>query len=805
MQHFECREVFDIKSLTMLRNYFLLGIRTLLKRKLYSIINITGLALALGCSLVCFAFVSFFYRADQFHDKVDRLFTVQSISLSENKEIISGRSSLPLSDHLRGLSQVESVVRVSRQSGLITVDNETFEDVFTFAERDFFQLFTFPLALGDASKWGDPSGAVLDSRTAIKYFGEANPIGQSVAVRFTDVAGHEQIQSFTVSGVADEFPRNASFRFRILLPFEFMNRMGVSFEDWNDSCDATMVLIRSGSDAAQVEAAIQGDIKTYNVYHPDFPMERFHLEPLTTASLNSYKVNDDVFGGAPKFVFVILIVISFFLIVMACFNYMNIAIAMASFRVKEIGVRKVMGSARSQLIKQFITENLILCVLALVAGLLLAETVFVPSFSSYFGLSLWLDYSNTWLWITCIGLIVLAALGGAGYPAFYISSFKPVEVLKDKLKISGKGFFRRSLLTFQFFLSYVSITTAIAFILNTKFQRAKDWGYDQQNKLIVNVDQSADQTALINTMKQHPSILETSGSVESFGMESKKVIVKIGGELSTVDLVRVGTTFPKMMGFTFVDGQSFDDESESKNVHSVLVNETFVTTSAMTEPIGKVLYIDDHEFTVAGVMRDFHFEPFTELIKPLVIAYAPDSLYRHVAFQYAAGDKETAELQLKKAWKEISPEKPLLMYEQASVFDHDFRSYDTATNVMKSTALITVLIGVFGLFGLSSLTLSGKMKELAVRKVMGSNDKQLGWILNKEIIWLLAIACGLGMPLSYFFLKSFLLEVSLYAMPLRPSLFLETLLVMIVVALFAVSFHLYRLTRISPAAHLRDE
>ncbi|MEZ4972427.1 MAG: ABC transporter permease [Cyclobacteriaceae bacterium] len=789
----------------MLKNYFLLGFRTLVKRKLYSFINIAGLSLALGCCLVCFAFVSFFYKADQFHEKVGRLFTVQEVSIAEGREVLNGRSPLPLADHLLDLSQVESVVRVSKKPGLITVEDETFEEVFTFAEKDFFSLFTFPLKAGSDREWGDPSQVILDHSSAIKYFDDRNPVGQSVTVRFTDADGREQIQAFTVAGVAEEFPRNASFRFKVLLPFEFMNRLGVSFEDWTASCDATMVLLHSPTDASQVEAAIQSHVKTYNVYHPDFPLERLHFEPLTSASLNSYKVSDDVFAGAPKFVFVILIVISFFLIIMACFNYMNIAIAMASFRVKEIGVRKVMGSARSQLIKQFITENLILCVLALATGLILAETVFVPSFSSYFGLSLWLDYGNAWLWITCIGLIVLAALGGAGYPAFYISSFKPVEVLKDKLKISGKGFFRRSLLTFQFFLSYVSITTAIAFILNTKFQRAKDWGYDQQNKLIVNVDQSADQAALINTMKQHPSILETSGSVESFGMESKKVIVKIEGELSTVDLVRVGTTFPKMMGFTFVEGQSFDKESESKNAHSVLVNESFVSTSAMTDPIGNVLYIDDHEFTVAGVMRDFHFEPFTELIKPLVVAYAPDSLYRHVAFQYASGDKETAELQLKKAWKEISPEKPLLMYEQASVFDNDFRSYDTATNVMKSAALITVLIGVFGLFGLSSLTLSGKMKELAVRKVMGSNDKQLGWILNKEIIWLLSIACGLGMPLSYFFLKSFLLEVSLYAMPLRPSLFIETLLAMIVVALLAVSFHLYRLTRISPAAHLRDE
>ncbi|MEQ8424367.1 MAG: ABC transporter permease, partial [Cyclobacteriaceae bacterium] len=416
----------------MIRRYFLLGLRTLLKRKLYSFINIAGLSLALACSLVCFAFVSFFYEADQFHTNVEKLYTVQSVFIQQGTEKINGQSPLPLAEQLSQLSQVESVVRVNRKSGLITIDQETFEDTFTFADKDFFDLFTFPLEKGDIRKWGEPSSIILDHSSAIKYFGDRDPIGQSVVVRLNDANGKEVIESFTVTGIAKEFPKNASFRFKMLLPFTFQNRLGISFEDWRQHCDATMILVKGRLDVSVVSQFIDPYVSTYNTFHLDFPLERFQLEPLTTASLNSYKVEGDVFAGAPKFVFVILIVISFFLIVMACFNYMNIAIAMASFRLKEIGVRKVMGSTRIQLIKQFIIENVILCSLSLFLGLTIAHTAFVPAFSSYFGLSLWLDYSNPNLWFTCLGLIGLAAIGGAGYPALYISSFQPVQVLKDK-------------------------------------------------------------------------------------------------------------------------------------------------------------------------------------------------------------------------------------------------------------------------------------------------------------------------------------------------------------------------------------
>lgn len=371
--------------------------------------------------------------------------------------------------------------------------------------------------------------------------------------------------------------------------------------------------------------------------------------------------------------------------------------------------------------------------------------------------------------------------------------------------MNGKSWFRRSLLSFQFFLSYVSITTALAFILNTKFQREKEWGYDQENKLIVKTDDPTDYRAMINEVKQQPAVLEASGSAQSFGIESNKVVVKIEGQLHTTDQLKVGAGFLDLMSIPLKEGKSFSRDNESGNLHSLLVNETFLTSMAVERPINSTLFIGEEEFTIIGVVNDFHFEPFTELVKPLVISYAPEDQQRYLALHYAAGEKENLKTFVKTTWKKISPEKPLVMYDQNTVFDNAFRSFDTATNVMISAAFVTVLIGIFGLFGLSSLTLSRKLKEMAIRKVMGSTATELGWVLNKEIVWLLIIACATGVPLSYLFINSFLPTVSLYPMPLEASLFAATLIILFAVALLAVSVHLFRLVNISPAQHLRNE
>lgn len=789
----------------MLKKYFLLGFRTLAKRKLYSFINIAGLSLALGCSLVCFAFVSFFYGADQFHTKVDRLFTIQTVANHQGKEEVNGKSPLPLGQALEDLSQVEGIVRVNRKSGLITVGDETFEDTFTFADADFFKFFTFPLQSGDVNEWGKPSSLVLDQASAKKYFGNSSALGQAVILRFTDTNGKEVTESFTVTGVAAEFPKNASFRFRMLLPFEFQTRLGMQVDDWRKPCDATFVLVKSPEDIQPVITQAQSYISTYNSFNPDLPLERFHFESLKTASLNSYKVSGDVFSGAPKLVFMVLFVISFFLVVMACFNYMNIAIAQSTYRLKEIGVRKVMGSNRLQLIAQFLAENLVLCVLALVVGVLLAQTVLLPGFSNLFGLSFEINFANPILWITLVGLLAISAIGGAGYPALYISKFQPGQVLKDKARITGKNLFRRSLLSFQFFLSYFSITTAIAFILNADFQRSKSWGYNPDNKIIVHIDQPDHFVALRNELERFPSVTSVSGSVESLGKSTDQELIKVGEEHYSVNSLHVGDRYISSMGLELVKGRSFNEQLESDFRESVLINEAFAAKFNWDNPIGQQFEIDSVKYHVIGEVKDFHYEPFTERIEPLLFTLVSESNYNYLVATTTPGSADDVNSTIQSSWKKIAPERPLVSYYQNTVFDNAFREFDTATNVMTSTAFITIFIAIIGLFGLTSLTLARKLKELSIRKVLGGSTSELGWVLNKEIVWLMGIACAAGIPLSYFFLKSFLLTVSRYVLPLGPSLFIGTLTILAVLAATTVSIHVYRIATMSPVKNLREE
>lgn len=431
----------------MLKSYFKLAIRNLFKHKMTSFINVFGLSVAVGCCIFGFLFLNRHYTLDEFHENAERIFLIQNTISVKGDVQTWGNSPMPLGPALQNdFPQIKRVVRMNHQSATVRYNDNYFHETIQFADDGFLEMFNFPLMMGDKAALQDRNAIILNEETAQRYFGEENPLGKELIVYFNNT----EKAAFFVRGVAAEFPQNASFQFSMLANYEKQFDANlVEAGDWQRLTSATFLELTDHRQVSAIADAGGRYIELQNAADADRPMTAFVMEPLLDMGRNAYKVRGDICSIAVEPSQVIsMFLSSFFLLLLACFNYMNIGIVSATLRLKEIGIRKVSGSSRLQLIRQFLTENIILCFITLVLGILLAEYVFVPGFNNAFGVfDLALDITtNTQLWFFLAMLLLITGIGAGAYPAFYISKFQPVTIFGGNQTIKGRRIFTRILL-----------------------------------------------------------------------------------------------------------------------------------------------------------------------------------------------------------------------------------------------------------------------------------------------------------------------------------------------------------------------
>ena len=432
----------------MIKNYFKLGFRNLAKNRLSSSINILGLALAVGCCMVVFQFFDWSMHMDTFHHKLNNLFVVERISEKDGNEQLWGNSPSPMGPMLKNdFQQIKNITRVNYKAVVIKDGDNVFKESVTFVDDAFYKMFDFPLKWGNAQHFTDPDGIVLTERLSEKLFGKKNPVGKNLSVRFSN-NGAEMAANFTIKGVFAKMPDESSWGFSALVPYGKMAALGMDKPgDWAQSADITFIEADNEASLTPVTRQSKKYLQLYNAANKDDRITAFHFQPLNTMNFHSYKYkgNNSHFNSTHIAAYIMLLVIAIATLLLVYFNYMNIAIASAATRLKEIGVRKVMGSSRKQIIYQFILENLILCTLAVIAGLLLAKFIFLPWFGQIANIDLSKTmFTNYRTWTTLFILIIVSAISGAAYPAFYISAFKPVNIIKGNSKMGSNNRFRKS-------------------------------------------------------------------------------------------------------------------------------------------------------------------------------------------------------------------------------------------------------------------------------------------------------------------------------------------------------------------------
>jgi putative ABC transport system permease protein len=790
----------------MIKNYFKLGFRNLVKNKLSSAINILGLALAVGCCMVVFMFFDWSMHMDGFHRKINNLFVIERLSSQNGNDQLWGDAPAPMGPMLKSqFPQIKDAVRLSNTGVIIKRGDNVFNQHVTFADNGFYQMFDFPVKWGNKKDFTDQDGIVLTGELSDKLFGKANPTGKTISVTFTKDS-IKTLVSFTVKGVFAKMPKETSFYFQAIVPYSKMLALGIDKPgNWAQHTSITFIEANNEAALAPVKKATAQYLKLYNAANPDDKIVGFNFQPLNAMNFHSYKVYNGQFNSTHIAAYLMLLVIGLATLLLVYFNYMNIAIAAASTRLKEIGIRKVMGSQRKQIVFQFIIENVILCTIAIVVGIFLAKFIFLPLFSQIVNVDLAQGLFNNYrTWVALVLLIIVSALSGASYPSIYISAFNPINIMKGNSKTGSNNRFRKALLGFQFFLTFLAISIALAFMQESKFIKARPWGYDPSSTVVVNLDKSASYPAFKDKLKNTNNVIAVTGSVESLGNYTKQLVVNIEGEKQTVNSISALPGFVTQMGIKINKGRDLNEAFQTDATNAVLVNQVFMKQMHWATAVGKTVNYNGHKYTVVGEVNDFHYDDFQAPVGPLLLMGCKPADVNSVYVKTNPALFSNAHAGIEKIWKAINPNLPFEYHYQEAVFDVYFNSFVQVSQVLAGASLVMIIISVTGIFGLALLILGKKMKEISVRKVLGAGIGNVVFLINKEFLYAIGFAVLVGFPFSWW-LTGNLFKILAPDSTVSFSPLILAFFSLIAMTAVSVSWHIYKAHTANPTQYLKEE
>ncbi len=790
----------------MFKSYFNTGFRNILKQKFSATINILGLALALGCCLVVFRFLDWATNMDSLHANRNEIYVVERNAQNNGNEQLWGDSPMPLGEVLSNdFSGIKNMSRMNFVDGVFKEDDKIFRSQVSFVDNSFYKMFDFPVKWGNKDDFIAQDGIVLTEELSEKLYGNINSLGKTVNIRFAQ-EGKEFNEQFVVKGVLAKKPIEVSFYFEALIPFGRLSSIGINnIHDWKKNVDMTFLQIPDPHVVKAINSAEKKYVSQYNQVNPDTKIKSFYFQPLSSIYSHTFGVNKSRFYYTNEAALIMLAFIAVSLLALVCFNYMNISIASSSSRLKEISLRKMMGGARKQIIFQFLLENAMICVISLILGLILAQTLFLPWFSNMIGLKLdlWLD-KNFRVWIALASLVIIATIGGAGYPAFYISGLKPVSIFRGKTKLGSRNVFRKVLLGFQFFLTFMAIATAISFAQQSKKSRERSWGYQPENIVIVPLEIGENPELLKSELLKNPSIEEVSSSVHPLGKWQEELSIKLNGQNQTVNALRVASDFLPLMHIRISKGRNFLLNSVEDRNQSVIVNKSFSRRMRWDNPVGQTIVYDNRTYQIVGEVEDFNYEVLFHPVEPLIIRAAAPAESRFLAAKIKTGTISGATQIIENVWKKYHPSTPFEYYFQKDVFQLYFRGWTQVTDVLVATCLITIFISVSGIFGLASLIVYKRMKEMSIRKVLGAEITSLVFLMNKEFLMTIVVASAVGIPVSLTLIKGLLSLLSPYASPgILP--FVIAPLSLVLMTILSMGWHIYKVAISSPSKNLRME
>jgi putative ABC transport system permease protein len=791
----------------MFNNYFKTSLRSLMKNPMSSFINIFGLSMAVGICVLWYGFAQYVNDVDQFHEHKNEVYLVTFFADREGKEQQYGTTPTPLGEMLKqDYPQIKKMCRVNDVAVVIKYEDHVFHERVRYVDPEFLQLFTFPLKWGSANSLKDINSIVLSAEMSIKYFGEENPIGKSIKVIF----GEGNSKEFAVTGVAEKLPESRSIDFDFLIHFDNQKATNPVYNtsDWSSFVNATLIQVNNPTDIALIQQGINKYKLLQNEKHSEQAISNFGFVSLADLYKKSMDIRDGIcppyYESNAKAV-IILGIITLFLLALACFNYINIAIVTAAKRLKEIGVRKVIGATRIKVITQFLSENIFVTSFALVFGLLFGMFLFIPGFEKINGFSMEFNLAHPNLWIFLTAVLFVTGMISGLYPALYISRFEVVNILKGSSKFGKQNPLNKILLGFQLILACILITCAVMFTQNTDYVAERPWGYNQNDALYAEVHSQLAYEQLNAAMAQNPNIASITGSVNHIGKSHVTTIVKLPPNKEyEVQQLAVDANYFSTMQLTLIKGRAFNPHPEADK-QAIVVNEELAKNLGGQEPIGQQLEIDSMRYEVIGVVKNFHSYSFDSKILPTLFTIANKADYRFISFRVRSGSEKETYAALQTQWNKLFPEIPFQGSYQEDVWGSFFEKIQTHGRFWQAIAIITILIAGLGLYGLVTLNVTGRTKEFSIRKVLGAQTNNIATGILQQYAILFAVSLLMGIPVSYSLVK-YLFDIAYdYHVPMNYLSITLAVSMLVFVLLLVVFTQVNKVAKASPVNGLKVE
>lgn len=791
----------------MFKNYIKIALRSLLKSKGTSAINIVGLSIGMACCIIIFLFVQNEMGYDKFHSKAENIFRVLTIdeALGVSSNLVG--ITLPALGEAMDNDFPEVVQRVrmipqGRQ--LINYEQQGFyTEHFAYAEPTLFSMFDFKLIDGDAEKaLTEPNTVVMSQSMAKKTFAGEQAIGKRI-----DIGNQSGLE---VVGIMEDVPQNSHLNFDVVVSMEQADTtsgFAQFLRSWQSISMVTYVELANPDSEESVEAKMEEMIRANDV-GDNFKVT---LQPLADIHLKSSGIlfeNYNLNKTDISYVYT-LAAVGLFVMLIASFNFMNLSTARSANRAQEVGVRKVFGAFRGQLINQFMIESVVLCLVSfLIALLLVSLTGSLVNLPIEKNLALYFLSNPQWVGGALLFVLVLGLFSGS-YPALLLSSFNPISILRGSFKTSSKGVvLRKSLVIFQFTISIIMIIGTAIVYDQLQHQRNIDKGFDPEQVVTINVGHPSLQqslSVLVNKLEQSPDIISTAitGGMPGRTFGRRGMLPEGASQEDTwiVSVLNFDEKFMDLMDMEVVKGRGFDKDMQTDQQQAVLINEAMAKELTWDEPVGKKLTFGQQEQTVIGVVKDFHFANMRHKIEPLAMFFTPE-VGGNLAVKFNASNVSQTVKFIQTSWDEVFPNSPLEYQFFDEEFGQQFASDERFGRLVFSFTWLAIFIACLGLFGLSAFTAEQKTKEIGVRKVLGATVGGIVMLLSKQFSQLIMVAIILATPLAYYLMSQWLSDYE-YRVDINWMWFVISGIVALLIALVTVVFQSVKAANINPSKSLR--
>ena len=791
----------------MFNHFFQITIRNFMRNKFFVIINVIGLGIALASCIV--AYYNFRWNSD-FDHQLSHKSEIYKIGFTRDingRQQAYGMNPLSLAPAIgNSLAGVDEMVRVHRSRMAIRYEEKIFSRTVAFADETVFNIFDYPVIKGDINAMSDERSVVITDEFAKICFGDEEAVGKMLRIF---LQGGEE-RSFQVAAIVEEMPENTTFQYSIMAHMDnYIEMNNLNENDWRGWIGGTFLLIPDKNSVPGIEKQLESFIPIQNKAREDYKIGRFHIEamkdiPNTGRDTWNYWFHQGLHPAA----FAAPTVMAILLLLLACLNFTNTALAISSRRLKEIGLRKVMGGLRKQTIMQFLGENIFLCFIALIVSLFIG-TYLIAEWSKMWEYTIHIDFTDGGkLWLFLFALLIITGLAAGSYPAFYVSKFNAINILKGDIKHSGAGLLSKILLVVQFLLAVTGIISTVIFSQNAKFQNEMSMGYEKDKIIAVPFNDNPTLELFRNSIIQNPLINSYGWSEEHISWSNYSRTLKWGAEQEhEVTGFDIGRGYFEAMGFDLLEGRYFDQSfQESERERAIIVNEKLVESFGWDDAIGQKLRENDTtELTVIGVVKDYYPYGFWAEVTPSMLKLGVKERMRTLVVQAETKNLEQLNNEMRLKWEELIPNAVYPGYLQEERLSESKDVNRNITNIFLFLAIISVLLSLVGLYTLVSLKVIKKTKEIGIRKVLGAPVFTVIRMLNREFMIIVFISSILGSVLGYYLSEMLLASVYEVYKAASISSFIIPTLIILLVSLITISGKIYGAANKNPVDAIKYE